>query len=252
MIELKKFLPHLPTIIACALIVIVGIIYTVHSSPGTTTIGQDISTGNITASNLSISGNATTSGNLVVSGSTSLATTTATVISEGGSLLSSKYIPPPPNATTGDVLYYNGTNWARLGTGTSGQFLQSQGSGSNPQWATVSAGLTGFYTIPRANKSATTTNEWVDVDVSDIVPVGTKAVSVLFHANAGWSYDLLVLHYGARKNGSTDEGTYLDLSGGSEYLYSSRTDIIELDANRVFEQKIDTTLVKIYITGYLK
>ena len=38
----------------------------------------------------------------------------------------------------GDVLYYNGTSWVRLGAGTSGQVLTTQGSGANPQWNTVS------------------------------------------------------------------------------------------------------------------
>jgi hypothetical protein len=37
----------------------------------------------------------------------------------------------------GDVMYYNGTDWARLSAGTSGQFLQTQGGGANPAWATV-------------------------------------------------------------------------------------------------------------------
>lgn len=35
----------------------------------------------------------------------------------------------------GDVLYYNGSNLVNLGPGTSGQFLQTQGAGANPQWA---------------------------------------------------------------------------------------------------------------------
>ena len=37
----------------------------------------------------------------------------------------------------GDVLYYNGTSWVRLGAGTSGQFLKTNGSGANPAWTTV-------------------------------------------------------------------------------------------------------------------
>lgn len=35
----------------------------------------------------------------------------------------------------GDVLYHNGTNYARLAAGTSGQLLQTQGAGANPVWA---------------------------------------------------------------------------------------------------------------------
>lgn len=36
----------------------------------------------------------------------------------------------------GDVFFYNGSIVTRLGAGTIGQFLQSQGAGANPQWAT--------------------------------------------------------------------------------------------------------------------
>lgn len=36
----------------------------------------------------------------------------------------------------GDVLYRNASGWVNLGPGTSGQFLQTQGAGANPQWAT--------------------------------------------------------------------------------------------------------------------
>lgn len=37
----------------------------------------------------------------------------------------------------GDVFYDNGTQITRLTSGTSGQFLQTQGTSANPQWATV-------------------------------------------------------------------------------------------------------------------
>ena len=35
----------------------------------------------------------------------------------------------------GDVMYYNGSDWARLAAGTSGHFLKTQGTGANPAWA---------------------------------------------------------------------------------------------------------------------
>lgn len=43
----------------------------------------------------------------------------------------------------GDIMYYNGTDYVRLAPGTSGQYLQTQGAGANPQWATVSGGGSG-------------------------------------------------------------------------------------------------------------
>jgi len=35
----------------------------------------------------------------------------------------------------GSVLYFDGSNWVQLSPGTSGQVLQTQGAGSDPQWA---------------------------------------------------------------------------------------------------------------------
>lgn len=40
----------------------------------------------------------------------------------------------------GDVMYHNGTDWVRLGAGTSGQFLKTQGAGANPTWAEAGGG----------------------------------------------------------------------------------------------------------------
>lgn len=40
----------------------------------------------------------------------------------------------------GDVMYYSGTDWARLAAGTSGQFLKTNGAGSNPAWADAASG----------------------------------------------------------------------------------------------------------------
>jgi hypothetical protein len=39
----------------------------------------------------------------------------------------------------GDVMYYSGTDWVRLGAGTSGQYLKTNGAAANPEWATVSS-----------------------------------------------------------------------------------------------------------------
>lgn len=42
--------------------------------------------------------------------------------------------------TQGQIAYFNGTDWVALSPGTSGQVLQTQGSGANPQWANASSG----------------------------------------------------------------------------------------------------------------
>lgn len=45
-----------------------------------------------------------------------------------------------PTWSQGDVIYFDGSNLTRLGPGTSGQFLKTQGAGANPVWATPSGG----------------------------------------------------------------------------------------------------------------
>ena len=60
----------------------------------------------------------------------------------------------------GDILYYDGTSYVRLGAGTSGQLLQSGGTGANPSWVSQSinpsvpqvdfkdSGTSGTFTVP--------------------------------------------------------------------------------------------------------
>ena len=38
----------------------------------------------------------------------------------------------------GDILYYNGTDYTRLGAGSNGQALTTGGAGANPTWTTIS------------------------------------------------------------------------------------------------------------------
>ena len=40
----------------------------------------------------------------------------------------------------GDILYRNGSGLAKLGAGTSGQYLETKGASANPVWSTVSSG----------------------------------------------------------------------------------------------------------------
>ena len=42
--------------------------------------------------------------------------------------------------TQGDILYRDASGLQRLGAGTSGQYLETKGSGANPVWSTVSSG----------------------------------------------------------------------------------------------------------------
>ena len=64
--------------------------------------------------------------------------------------------------TQGDILYRDGSGLQRLGAGTSGQFLKTQGTGANPVWATADSGktlgVTQFTNGTRASMSAAGTS----------------------------------------------------------------------------------------------
>ncbi len=48
----------------------------------------------------------------------------------------------------GDVLYFNGSNWVRLGAGTNGQFLKTQGASANPVWDNAVVGTASALSSP--------------------------------------------------------------------------------------------------------
>lgn len=75
----------------------------------------------------------TLSGNVTGSGTTAITTTIANNSITGAMIALG-------SDTHGDILFYNGTDWARLAAGTSGRFLQTNGAGFAPSWETVSAG----------------------------------------------------------------------------------------------------------------
>jgi hypothetical protein len=47
----------------------------------------------------------------------------------------------------GDIMYYDGTNYVRLGAGTNGHFLKTQGTSANPAWASVGGGTATAVTV---------------------------------------------------------------------------------------------------------
>ena len=56
----------------------------------------------------------------------------------------------------GDILYHDGTDYTRLGAGTSGHFLKTQGTSANPVWAADSAGALAYIASSRSTVDAST------------------------------------------------------------------------------------------------
>ena len=47
--------------------------------------------------------------------------------------------------TQGDILYRDGSGLQRLGAGTSGQVLQTGGTGANPSWTDAGGDVTSWF-----------------------------------------------------------------------------------------------------------
>jgi len=67
--------------------------------------------------------------------------------------------------TQGDILYRDGSGLARLGAGTSGQVLQTGGSGANPSWVDASSGKV-LQTKRAENTSVVSSNQNTNKDFS--------------------------------------------------------------------------------------
>jgi hypothetical protein len=69
------------------------------------------------------------------------------------------------SAAQGDILYRGASTWTRLGAGTNGHYLKTQGTGANPTWATVTAsggGSTNVWIPASAWIPRTTTGAGID------------------------------------------------------------------------------------------
>jgi hypothetical protein len=69
------------------------------------------------------------------------------------------------SAAQGDILYRDASTWTRLGAGTNGHYLKTQGTGANPTWAAVTAsggGSTNVWIPASAWIPRTTTGAGID------------------------------------------------------------------------------------------
>jgi len=123
----------------------------------------------------------------------------------------------------GHILYRNASGWVNLGPGTNGQYLQTQGAGANPQWATGSGGIS-----------------WSTAVDADVVPDadGTRDLGSTSNRFANAHVDSLDLN-GTTITGSTladpggDRGMGWDDSqaAGSEVSYWSAGTGLSFDAS---------------------
>jgi len=75
------------------------------------------------------------------------------------------------NLAQGDVLYFNGTNITRLGAGSAGEVLQTNGTGANPSWISVSG-------APNTVQRSTSTSALSFVPANTVNVIDSSAGSI--------------------------------------------------------------------------
>lgn len=122
----------------------------------------------------------------------------------------------------GDIMYYNGTDWARLAAGVSGQFLKTQGTGANPTWANDNTGMTLLSTL-------TTTSG----TVANITGIDSSYRN-LFIEVSGVSFTTAVpLQMSVTTNNGTNWGTAVTVSNTLPAVTDTITGHIDLKALQV-------------------
>lgn len=120
--------------------------------------------------------------------------------------------------TAGGVVYGDGTNYASTAAGTSGQFLQSAGSGA-PVWATPSSGAMTFISVTTVSGTPST------VDITSGINSTYDDYVVIFEnvAMSGTTTQLLLQFY---KSGAFQTTTYQ-----SNYIYAASNATTVASAN---------------------
>lgn len=109
-----------------------------------TTLG-DLLYGGTSGSGTRLAGNTTTTKNLLTQ--TGNGSASAAPVWESLSTILDSI-----SSTQGSILYRNSSGWTSLGPGTSGQCLQTQGAGANPQWAACgSVAVKGYAWVDTGN-----------------------------------------------------------------------------------------------------
>ena len=143
----------------------------------------------------------------------------------------------------GDVMYYNGTNWARLAAGTNGHFLKTQGSSADPVWASASTSGMSNFVLEDGDGTEVTIN-----DGKEIKFVEGSGIDINWTDSStgddGDPYDLtFTIDHDAATNFVTNE--HIDHSGVTLTAGDGLTGGGDITANRSFAVSVDDSTIEI-------
>jgi hypothetical protein len=86
----------------------------------------------------------------------------------------------------GDFLYFDGTNWVKLGIGTAGQVLTTNGGATAPEWAAAGGGSTTFTALTDTDITGVSAGATLYFDGTNWIdlPKGTAGQALVMNAGA--------------------------------------------------------------------
>jgi hypothetical protein len=117
--------------------------------------------------------------------------------------------------TQGDILYRDGSGLQRLGAGTSGQVLQTGGTGANPSWGTVSSDFVKIQTFDLGGSATTTWN------LDNIFSNTYDQYQVQLNVRTGDNNHDLQFRYLDNSGSQMTGSLYRSFNGGAETTSSS-------------------------------
>lgn len=126
--------------------------------------------------------------------------------------------------TQGDIVYRSASGLARLGAGTSGQFLKTNGAGANPAWATVSSDFVKLAETSASNVSSVALNGYFTSDY-DVYKIYVDGVYGSANAYATLTFNTTGSYTEQTSNYYFIMGSYVDSASAAttafDYAYSS-------------------------------
>ena len=166
------------------------------------------------------------------------------------------------DGTQGDILYYGASGApARLGFGTSGDFLKTQGTGANPVWASAGGGLTVAdqwrVTSGFTGDADPISSNWEQVDTSGQGTLGsamTESSGVFTFPSTGIYYVEFNFGISAAANSrfqycemhvTVNDSAYAAISEGYTWMNSPSSNSFASAAQNSLVDVTDTANVKI-------
>ena len=180
---------------------------------------------------LTLGADSSISGTAYVSGGTDVA------IADGGtgaSTAAAGFDALAPTTTQGDIIYRGASSNSRLAAGTSGQFLQTQGAGANPAWASAGTLLLTSGTVSAAATldivlTSYTAHRGLVFVLTNFLPVTDSVnLQVRVSTDGGSTYDSGASDYAWSMNVLLASGSGgVDSSTGSSRIALSYTNAID-------------------------